>query len=77
MRIHLRDIKTLGAYIRALRMRLAMSQEELADILKVQRQSVSLWETGKAGPRTRTLKELCKLANVDYNEAIEKFYLKN
>ena len=77
MRIYVRDFKTLGAFIKSIRKRLALTQEELSEVLKVKRQSISLWERDKAGPRTRTLKELCILADIsenDFAEVIDKWY---
>lgn len=74
MKVYVRDFKSLGSFIRTLRKRLALSQEELAEVLMVHRQSVSLWECNRAGPRTRTLKQLCELAEVDYTEAVQKWY---
>lgn len=77
MRIYVRDYKSLGEFIKTLRKRLALTQEELSEILKVKRQSISLWERNKAGPRTRTIKELCNLAQIDENtfaDLIKKWY---
>ena len=77
MRIYVRDYKTLGEFIKSIRKRLALTQEELSEILKVKRQSISLWERNKAGPRTRSLKELCNLADIsenDFVDVIDKWY---
>lgn len=41
-----------------------MSQVDLADALKVSRQSVSKWETGESNPDIKRLSELAKLFNV-------------
>lgn len=77
MRIYVREFNSLGEFLRTLRKRLALTQEELSEVLKVKRQSISLWERNKAGPRTRTIKELCNLAQVDENtfaDIIKKWY---
>jgi transcriptional regulator with XRE-family HTH domain len=53
--------------IRDLRLKMNLSQEELATELYVTRQAVSRWEYGETLPNTETLKELSKLFNVSIN----------
>lgn len=53
--------------IRDLRLKMNLSQEELAAKLYVTRQAVSRWENGETLPNTETLKELSKLFNVSIN----------
>jgi transcriptional regulator with XRE-family HTH domain len=53
--------------IRDLRLKMNLSQEELATELYVTRQAVSRWENGETLPNTETLKELSKLFNVSIN----------
>jgi transcriptional regulator with XRE-family HTH domain len=53
--------------IRDLRLKMNLSQEELATALYVTRQAVSRWENGETLPNTETLKELSKLFNVSIN----------
>lgn len=42
-----------------------MTQEELASLLSVSRQTISKWETGETIPRTDKLKELARIFNCD------------
>ena len=53
--------------IEELRIKLGMSQEELANKIFVTRQAVSRWETGETVPNTETLKLLSELFNVSIN----------
>ena len=59
---------TLGAKIVKLRKELNYTQEQLADILGVSRQSISKWESDIAYPETDKLIELGKLfdCSMDY-----------
>ena len=53
--------------IQELRIKLGMSQEELANKIFVTRQAVSRWETGETTPNTDTLKLLSELFGVSIN----------
>ena len=44
------------------------SQEQLADLLDVSRQSVSKWESGTTYPEMDKLLSLCKIFNVSLDE---------
>ena len=59
---------TLGEKIARQRKELNYTQEQLADILGVSRQSISKWESDIAYPETDKLIELCKLfdCSMDY-----------
>lgn len=46
--------------IKQLRKNKKLSQEQLANILSVERSTVAKWETGKALPRTDKLTEIAK-----------------
>ena len=61
---------TLGEKITHLRLVNNISQEKLAKILKVSRQSVSKWELGVSIPQLDKLKELCDLFSVTADELI-------
>ena len=68
---------TLGAKIAIQRKELNYTQEQLADILGVSRQSISKWESDIVYPETEKLIELGKLfdCSMDYllkEEVIEK-----
>lgn len=53
--------------IHALRTKMGLSQEKLAEKVFVTRQAVSRWETGQTSPDTETLKLLSKLFDVSIN----------
>lgn len=62
------DYMTTGEKIAALRKKKDLTQEQLAEILKVSRQSVSRWEMDVAFPETEKLIKLSKLldCSIDY-----------
>lgn len=57
----------LNEQITQLRRERKMSQEELAEILQVSRQSVSKWENGLSNPDTENLIRLAEIFQVDVN----------
>lgn len=54
-----------GEKIKAKRKELDLSQEDLADKLKVTRQAISKWENDKATPTMTNLRELSEVFDVD------------
>lgn len=55
-----------------IRAKLNMSQQELADILKVSFATVNRWENGKSKPSKRyvyILEELCKENNIEFKRS--------
>ncbi len=59
-----------GDNLRKLRKDAGLSQEELADKVKVSRQSVSKWETGEAYPEMNNILQLCKIFNCEINSLV-------
>jgi len=59
-----------GDNLRKLRKSKGISQEELADKVKVSRQSVSKWETGEAYPEMNNILQLCKIFNCPINSLV-------
>ena len=55
-----------GRKIRALRAKLGLNQEDIADACGVSRQSVSKWEQGSAIPNRTSLMTLCSKFGVPY-----------
>lgn len=55
---------TIGEKISSLRIKLKISQEELAEKLDVSRQSVSKWEMNQALPQIDKILQLCNLFNI-------------
>lgn len=59
-----------GENLRKLRKSNKLSQEDLAEKMKVSRQSVSKWETGEAYPEMNNLLELCKIFHCNINDLV-------
>lgn len=58
------DIMELGKNIATARKQKNLSQEELANLLNVSRQSISLWETDQTTPTLDKLETMCSLLDV-------------
>ena len=63
-----RQTMTLGEKILKYRKKAGISQEELADMLNVTRQSISLWETDQTVPSLDNLITLSKIFDVSMDE---------
>ena len=61
---------TIGEKITHLRIVNNISQEALADMLKVSRQSVSKWESGESLPQIDKVLELCSLFKITADELL-------
>ena len=59
-----------GQNLRNLRKSKNISQEELAERVRVSRQSVSKWETGEAYPEMNNIWELCKIFHCHINDLV-------
>ncbi len=61
-------MQNIGDKIYELRKERGLSQEELADVLGVSRQSISKWELNVSQPSTDNIKTLCGVfkVNIDY-----------
>ncbi len=59
-----------GDNLRNLRKSKKLSQEDLAEKMKVSRQSVSKWETGDAYPEMNNILELCKIFHCQINDLV-------
>ena len=57
-------MSSLGKKLEELRKNAGITQEELAQELKVSRQTVSLWEQDLVAPKSDALKSLCEFFNV-------------
>lgn len=51
-----------------IRKRLGLKQQELADLLHVERSTIAKWESGAAYPRASQLPELAKALNCSIDE---------
>ena len=59
-----------GDNLRNLRKRKKLSQEQLAEMVHVSRQSVSKWEVGEAYPEMNNILELCKIFKCQINDLV-------
>lgn len=64
------NLMNFGDNLRNLRKSKKMSQEDLAEKMKVSRQSVSKWETGDAYPEMNNILELCKIFRCHINDLV-------
>lgn len=64
------DIVGIGENIRKLRLDNNYSQEELASILLVSRQAISLWESGRGMPSVDNIVSLSELFKVNIDELL-------
>ena len=62
------QIGTLGEFIRKLRRRAKLSQEQFAERMGVSRRMISLWETGEVKPRAGMLQKLGECFCMDEEE---------
>ena len=67
-----REEQTLSDLIRARRMALGLSQEELAEKLNVSRQAVAKWESGKSFPASERLLELCRVLEIPAEQLLHQ-----
>lgn len=63
--------KSLGEALKETRIRCQMTQEFVAEMLGVSRQSVSKWENGSSDPNTSNLIALAKLYKISPEELLE------
>ena len=59
-----------GNYIYSLRCRAGITQAEMAEQLGVTNKAVSKWETGKAKPKTNTLRRMASLFGISIDELL-------
>ena len=57
--------------LKACRERAALTQQELADIINVDRSAISKWETGEFLPRTDKLPAIAKALNCTIDELLK------
>lgn len=54
--------------LKAARVNRGITQEELADTLKVSKKTISSWESGKTVPKIDKIQPLCSTLGVEYND---------
>ncbi len=62
--------KSFGQKLRRLRKRAGLTQENLADMVNVHFNSISLWENDKNSPHLYELKKICKALNISESELL-------
>lgn len=62
---------TVGEKIAYYRCKKGYSQEKLADLLNVSRQTIYKWESNKAYPKIEKLKALTEVLSIDYNKLLD------
>ena len=62
---------TLGARIKAERMRINLSQAALGELLQITQQAVARWEKDLSEPDTATLKKLAKLFDIRLDDLLD------
>lgn len=62
---------TFSAYFKETRKKLQLSQEQVAEKLRVSKRSVSSWETGESEPRLKQRREIEELFNQIEEERIQ------
>ncbi|EJF33635.1 hypothetical protein JC2156_09980 [Weissella koreensis KCTC 3621] len=62
--------KSFNEQLKTFRTKAKLSQNEIAHILHVSRQSVSSWETGRNTPDIETIKSLADIYNVSIDELV-------
>ena len=67
----------LGEKIKLLRKGKKISQEELANMLKINRNYLSRIETGKSEPTSSVLKNIAKIFNIDLNSLLSLLDINN
>ena len=65
-------LKNLGINIKSERLRKNLSQERLAELTNISRNSVSLIETGKINPTILTVIDIARVLDVDVNILIKE-----
>ncbi|APG75329.1 helix-turn-helix domain-containing protein [Lactobacillus delbrueckii] len=60
----------IGKYLRDLRRRRGMSQQELALALGVSKQTISNWEVGRKVPRMKTVEKIANIFGVSRNSIL-------
>ena len=62
--------KEIGKFIAELRKEKNMTQQELANILKITDRAISHWENGRSMPDAGIMLELCKELDINVNELL-------
>ncbi len=64
-----------GERLKMLRKEKNMSQEELAFILSVSRQTISRWESSQTTPDLETLEKICQYFHMSYDELLQNKHI--
>ena len=64
------DKEKIGKFIQQQRLKMSMTQKDLAEKLNTSRENLSKWERGITVPNTEYLKEICDHLNITINELL-------
>lgn len=64
--------KKIGIFIKRLREERNISQQELANLISIDRSNISRWENGNSVPTLETMGSICKLFNIELAELINQ-----
>ena len=64
------DAQVIGHYIKENRIKLDLTQREIAENLHISSKTISKWECGRGIPDYDSAKQLCKIFNVSINELL-------
>lgn len=62
----------LGPKLKEERLKMKLTQENIAEILNVSRQTISSWETGRSYPDLESLVALSDLYNISLDELLRE-----
>lgn len=62
----------LGEKLKVARKKIGMSQNEVAENLRISRQTISKWENNVCLPDLENFQKICKLYKIDVNTILEK-----
>lgn len=68
------NIKFKNEFLIDLRKEQKLSQEDLASLIDVSRQTISKWETGEKIPDLDNVNKLCQVLKVDMNQLVDGIY---
>lgn len=63
--------QTLGSHLRRLRLEHALTQQQLAGYLQLDRSTIAYMESGRTLPNLRTLSIIKKLYHLTWNELLD------
>ena len=69
--------KKLGLKIKELRKRIGLTQEELAELIQMEQNSISVMESGRNFPTLGTLEKIAKVLDVNLSDFFDYDYIED